>query len=68
MTEFNKVQQGRKDCTSGEKQLAFTTSADLNAFATPLPPPHLPFISVCIHLLTAQKADTEGDARSALFI
>lgn len=41
VTEFNKVQQGRKDCTSGEKQLAFTTSADLNAF-TP-PPPSPPF-------------------------
>lgn len=33
MTEFNKVQQGRKDCTSSEKQLPFTTSADLNTFA-----------------------------------
>lgn len=41
VTEFNKVQQGRKDCTSGEKQLAFTTSADFNAF-TP-PPPSPPF-------------------------
>lgn len=38
MTEFNKVQQGRKDCTSSEKQPGFTTSADLNTF-TPPPPP-----------------------------
>lgn len=64
MTEFNKVQQGRKDCTSSEKQLGFTTSADLNTFTHPTPPPP-PFISVCIHPLTAQQPDTEGDARSA---
>lgn len=37
MTEFNKVQQGWKNCTSSEKQLAFTTSADLNTFAPLLP-------------------------------
>lgn len=37
VTDFNKVQQGRKDCTRSEKQLGFTTSADLNTF-TPPPP------------------------------
>lgn len=47
-TEFNKVQQGRKDCTSSEKRFcfsfySFTTSAYLNTF-TPRP-----FICVCIH-------------------
>lgn len=67
MTEFNKVQQGRKDCTSAEKQRAFTTCADLNTFAPSFPASSPPFISVCIHPLTGRKADTEGDARSAFF-